>query len=195
MDIFGRTGRHYDFGPLPVIWSRNVWSDLAEKFLAPQGMSFLNAIELFPSEMRWYGEALLKFKSIDLLPVETLFRCYHYEDQFREAKKSGESDETLRQVYLGICSQSNWDKELDYGQRRKRPPIQICSLFQTQRSAAIGLTDYGTVLKNKWSNVVLGGIKNENDLSIKTMKFSTNIHCQPKSGLLEVMPYSAGNFI
>lgn len=120
MDIFGRTGRYYDFGPLPVVWSRRVWSDLAEKFLAPQGMNFLDAMVLFPSEMRWYGEALLKFKSIELWPVETLFRCYHYEDQFLNAKKSGESDEVLSQIYLGVCSQSNWDKELEYGQSKKK---------------------------------------------------------------------------
>lgn len=119
MGIFGRTGRHYDFGPLPVVWSRRVWADLAEKFLEPQGMSFLDAMVLFPSEMRWYGEALLKYRSIELWPVETLFRCYHYEEQYRAAMKSGETDEVLRQLYLGVCVQSNWDKELEYGQNKK----------------------------------------------------------------------------
>jgi Family of unknown function (DUF6492) len=119
MDIFGRTGRHYDFGPLPVVWSRRVWTDLAEKFLEPQGMSFLDAMVLFPSEMRWYGEALLKYRSVELWPVETLFRCYHYEEQFLAARKSGETDEVLSQIYLGVCSQSNWDKKLDYGTAKK----------------------------------------------------------------------------
>jgi hypothetical protein len=119
MEIFGRTGRQYDFGPLPVVWSRRVWSDLAEKHLEPRGMNFLDAIKLFPSEMRWYGEALLKFRSIELWPVETLFRCYHYEQQFLDAKKAGESDEALSQMYLGVCSQSNWDKELDHGQKKR----------------------------------------------------------------------------
>jgi len=119
MDIFGRAGRQYDFGPLPVVWNRRVWSDLADKHLEPRGMNFLDAIKLFPSEMRWYGEALLKFKSIELWPVETLFRCYHYEQQYRDAKRAGETDEALSQIYLGVCSQSNWDKELDRGQSRK----------------------------------------------------------------------------
>ena len=119
MEILGRTGRQYDFGPLPVVWSRRVWADLAEKHLEPLGMNFLDAIKQFPSEMRWYGEALLKFKSIELWPVETLFRCYHYEEQFREAQRAGESDETLSQIYSGVCSQSNWDKNLDHGQSRK----------------------------------------------------------------------------
>ncbi|HEY8099159.1 MAG TPA: DUF6492 family protein [Burkholderiaceae bacterium] len=125
MGILGRTGRHYDFGPLPVVWSRRVWSDLAEKYLAPKGMSFLDAMVQYPSEMRWYGEALLKYRSIELWPVETLFRCYHYEDQFRHAQKSGETDETLSQVYLGVCVQSNWDKELAHGQDKKSLPSRV----------------------------------------------------------------------
>ena len=119
MDIFGRSGRHYDFGPLPVVWSRRVWADMAEKFLEPQGMNFLDAMVLYPSEMRWYGEALLKYRSIELWPVETLFRCYHYEQQYRAARKLGETDEAMSQIYLGVCVQSNWDKNLDYGQNKK----------------------------------------------------------------------------
>ena len=119
MTILGRSGRHYDFGPLPVVWSRHVWSDLSEKHLEPRKMNFCDAIKLFPSEMRWYGEALLKFRSIELWPVETLFRCYHYEDQFANARKAGETDECLSKVYLGVCLQSNWDEGMDFGQSRK----------------------------------------------------------------------------
>jgi hypothetical protein len=119
MGIMGRTGRHYDFGPLPVVWSRKVWSDLAEKFLAPQNMNFMDAIKLFPSEMRWYGEALLQYRSIELWPVETLFRCYHYEAQYHAAKEADETDEALKFAYLGVCVQSNWDSGLAYGKTKK----------------------------------------------------------------------------
>lgn len=119
MEIFGRTGRQYEFGPLPVVWSRRVWADLAEKFLEPRGMNFYDAMKLFPSEMRWYGEALLKFRSVELWPVETLFRCYHYEQQYREAKRSGENDELLSQIFLGVCVQSAWDKEMEYGYKKR----------------------------------------------------------------------------
>ena len=38
-----------------------------------------------------------------------------YEQQYHDAKKAGETDETLSQIYLGVCSQSNWDKKLDHG--------------------------------------------------------------------------------
>lgn len=130
MGIIGRVGRHYDFGPLPVVWSRHVWAELAEKFLAPKGMNFFDAIRLFPSEMRWYGEALLKYRPIELWPVETLFRCYHYEEQYHSAQRSGETDEILRQIYLGVCVQSNWNKELDYGQNKKSPLSRLVRSFK-----------------------------------------------------------------
>jgi hypothetical protein len=120
-----------------VVWSRQVWADLSEKFLQPQGMNFFDAITLFPSEMRWYGEALLKFKSIELWPIETLFRCYHYEDQYRNARKSGESDEVLSHVYLGVCVQSNWHKELEYGAAKKS--FLSCSRHKTPPSAPFSL--------------------------------------------------------
>jgi hypothetical protein len=130
MDIFGRSGRRYDFGPLPVVWSRRVWADMSEKFLEPGGMSFLDAMVLFPSEMRWYGEALLKYRSIELWPVETLFRCYHYEQQYIAARQAGEADEALSQVYLGVCVQSNWDKGFDYGQSKKGPVSRFVRTFK-----------------------------------------------------------------
>lgn len=130
MEIFGRTGRQYDFGPLPVVWNQHVWADLAHKFLEPKNMNFLEAIKLFPSEMRWYGEALLKFKSVELWPVETLFRCYHYEQQYLDAKKFGETDDSLSQTYLGVCSQSNWDKELDHGQINKNISSRMVRFFK-----------------------------------------------------------------
>ena len=117
MGLFGRAGRFWDFGPVPVVWSSLVWRDLDEKFLKPRGMTFIDAIHQHPGELRWYGEALLAYCSIPLLPVEPLFRCYHYEEQFYFWKKAGETEEKIAENYLGVCMQSNWDKELDLVKR------------------------------------------------------------------------------
>ncbi len=113
MGIFGRGGRSFEFGPTPVIWSGRVWRDLDEKFLAPKGLSIIDAIDLHPGELRWYGEALLAFKSIPLLPIEPIFRCYHYEEQYYLYRKIGENENAVARSYLGVCMQSNWDKDLD----------------------------------------------------------------------------------
>ena len=42
MALFGREGRCWDFGPVPVVWSARVWRDLDERYLRPRGMSFSN---------------------------------------------------------------------------------------------------------------------------------------------------------
>ena len=117
MGLFGRTGRFWDFGPVPVVWSAAVWRDLDEKFLKPRSMTFMDAIRQHPGELRWYGEALLAYRSIPLWPVEPLFRCYHYEEQYYFWKKSGETEEKIAENYLGVCMQSNWDKQLDLVKR------------------------------------------------------------------------------
>jgi hypothetical protein len=62
--------------------------------------------------------------------VETLFRCYHYEQQYITAKQAGETDEALSQAYLGVCVQSNWDKGFDYGQKKKNLLSKLVRSFK-----------------------------------------------------------------
>jgi len=117
MEIFGRTGHHYDYGPPPLLWSRQVWSALDEQFLKPQNMNFYDAIVLFPSEIVWYGEAMLKYRPIPLTPVEPYFRFYHYERQFMAMKQQGETLERLARNYSGVCYQSSWERNFDFDQK------------------------------------------------------------------------------
>lgn len=116
---FARKGLDYDYGPPPMIWSAKVWRDLDEKKLAPDGMNLWDAIDRFPAEIRWYGEALLAYGSIPLHPVEPLFRFYHYDWEYFALKRMGETEEKLKRNYMGVVYQSNWEYELDYGTNDK----------------------------------------------------------------------------
>lgn len=118
--FFNRNGVNYDYGPTPVIWSSKVWSDLSEKFLKTIDKNIWQIIEQNPSELRWYGEALLHFKSIEIYPREPLFRVYHYYWQYVALKKLGETIPKLRGQYLGYLKQSNWEHELDFGKQATR---------------------------------------------------------------------------
>ena len=111
--LFGRIGPDLDFGPTPVLWSARVWHDLHERFLAPRGWTLWDAIDHIPTEIRWYGEALLAFRSIPLHPIEPLFRVYHHEWQLFAMQRQGETLATLAEQFLGVVYQSNWDYELD----------------------------------------------------------------------------------
>lgn len=106
--FFGRHGIDYNFGPFPVIWSAKVWRDLELNMLIPQGMTILDAICKLPSEGFWYGEALLKFQSVSILPREPIFKAYLYFEEFEEDERVGSNERILAENYLGVVYQSNW---------------------------------------------------------------------------------------
>ena len=112
--LFERTGRTYSFGPFPLVWHRAVWQSLHSSYLAPRGMSLTDAIAQAPIESRWYGEALLKFRAIDLLPCQALFKVYHYAWQLRDDRRHGVDESSLANTYVGAIYQSAWERELDW---------------------------------------------------------------------------------
>lgn len=117
MEIFGRIGPHFDYGPSPMLWSSKVWAALDEQFLKPKNMSFHDAILLFPSEILWYGEAMLKFRPLPITPVEPFFKVYYYEKIYIVGKQQGETVERLARDYMGVCYQSNWERNFDFDKK------------------------------------------------------------------------------
>jgi len=111
---FERSGRAFAFGPFPVIWLKAVWESLEARFLAPRAMSLLDAIELAPLESRWYGEALLRYQSIPLMPCQPLFKVYHYAWQLDRDRRAGAGLDQLAQLYSGVIYQSAWEREMDW---------------------------------------------------------------------------------
>ncbi len=105
---FGRQGINYNFGPFPVIWNSKVWRDLESRHLVPNCINILDAICKLPSEGFWYGEALLKFQSVTLLPREPIFKAYLYFEEYEEDERAGSNEHILAENYLGIVYQSNW---------------------------------------------------------------------------------------
>lgn len=106
-DYFGRQGPSYSYNPFPVIWSKKVWIALEAK-LREDGINILDAIVAHPYESSWYGEALLKYKSIPLLPKEPVFKAYLYLEEYEHDKGMGMNEEILAKYYLGVVYQSNW---------------------------------------------------------------------------------------
>mgnify|MGYP003647724424 CR=1 FL=1 len=114
MDLFGRKGKYYDFGPSPTIWSSKVWKSLEEKYTEPNNLTFSKLIEYSNSEFSWYGEALLNFKSIPIYPIEPLFKVFHYPQQLLEYNQKNYTEEMISQNYYGIILQSNYTNKLKY---------------------------------------------------------------------------------
>jgi hypothetical protein len=112
--LFGRQGRRYSFGPFPLVWHRAVWESLDARYLQPKGMSFADAIAQAPIESRWYGEALLAYKAVPLLPCQALFKVYHYAWQFDQDRRASIGAEQLARFYCGALYQSAWERDMDW---------------------------------------------------------------------------------
>jgi len=112
--LFGRQGKAYSFGPFPLVWHRAVWESLETHYLLPRQMSLADAIGSAPIESRWYGEALLCFKAIPLLPTQALFKVYHYAWQLDQDRRRGVTSKDLARLYCGVIHQSAWERQLDW---------------------------------------------------------------------------------
>lgn len=104
---FGRKGPSYSYNPFPVIWSKKVWQDLAKQLQA-DGSNMLDAIVAHPYESSWYGEALLMFQSIPLMPKEPIFKAYLYLEEYEHDRGMGIDEAILAKHYLGVVYQTNW---------------------------------------------------------------------------------------
>jgi Family of unknown function (DUF6492) len=107
---FGRVGLDYDFGPAPLIWSPKVWAYLDEH-LRDQSETIWEAFTRIPSEIRWYGETLLKYRPISLHPIRPIFNCYHYEWQ-ADYYKAHIDELNCSEHIVGEVIQSYWDQTL-----------------------------------------------------------------------------------
>lgn len=113
-EAIGRQGKNYNFGPNCPVWNANVWRSLEDFFIKPRGITFADLILQHPIEMRWYGEALLKYKAVELLPSQPFFKMYAYAWQHKAEKKAGITESGLSQFYCGVTYQSAWQREMDW---------------------------------------------------------------------------------
>ncbi|WP_210546453.1 DUF6492 family protein [Rhodoferax sp. PAMC 29310] len=113
-NLFERTSRRYSFGPFPLIWHRAVWESLDTNYLRPLGISIADAIAQAPIESRWYGEALLAYKAVPLMPCQPLFKVYHYAWQYDQDLRRSMGTEQLKTLYSGVIYQSAWERGMDW---------------------------------------------------------------------------------
>ncbi|MDP3622101.1 MAG: DUF6492 family protein [Polynucleobacter sp.] len=113
--LFGRIGPRYYCAPAPFIWSSKVWQSFDQGYLMPKGITLWDAVTPEHPETLLYGEALLKYQAIPVRAIEPLFRIYHYDWQYYLYKRLGETTEKLKQNYMGVIYQSNWESEMSLG--------------------------------------------------------------------------------
>jgi len=112
---FPRNGPDYSFMPSPFLWSAKVWQSLEQEMLVKEGHTLWDVVDRGVGEYHWYGEALLAYGAIPIIPVEPYFRVYHYDWQYYLLRRMGETEKLVAENFMGIIYQSNWESEMDYG--------------------------------------------------------------------------------
>lgn len=123
--LFGRIGPRYYCAPAPFIWSSKVWQSFDQHYLIPNGITLWNAVTPEYPETLIYGEALLKYQAIPVRAIEPLFRIYHYDWQYYLYKRLGETTEKLKQNYMGVIYQSNWEVEMGLGSNKSSLSLML----------------------------------------------------------------------
>jgi hypothetical protein len=78
-----------------------------------------------PVDLNWYGEALLKYKAIPLLPCQPLFKVYHYAWQLDDDTRANIGHVELSKIYSGVIYQSAWDRKMDWPSEGGALPSRI----------------------------------------------------------------------
>lgn len=106
--LFGHhDNRVFHYGPSPFIWNTDVWNSADNEF------GIENLFDISYTELKWYGE-LVKYYKYDYIPIQPLFKVFHYQLQYDIYKKLGYMENNFQQNYLGIGLQSNWGAPLKF---------------------------------------------------------------------------------
>lgn len=108
MKLFNRkNNKLWEFGPTPAIWSCKVWELIDENIIKLNKTTFQNLLLQYPSELTWYGEALLHYKPFSIYPLQSLFKVFHYYEQYIQSKEKY-TEEDYKKLYFGLVVQSNY---------------------------------------------------------------------------------------
>jgi hypothetical protein len=97
--------------------------------MRPNDTTIFQILEKYPCEMQLYGEYLLHSKTIPIIPIEPMFKVFHYAGQFFESQMKGESETSLSKDYFGVIFQSNWAR-ID---QKKTMPVRLSQFFRRLR--------------------------------------------------------------
>ena len=93
-------------------FSCKVLKSFEERFLKSNKYTYKDILERSPYEFSWYNFWLQKEKEIEIVPIEPLFKMFHYKKQYLEAKKKGITERDISRAYIGIVLNSNWNSDL-----------------------------------------------------------------------------------
>jgi len=112
-EFFGREGLCYGWAAMPTIFSAEVLDRFFE-YLNSKNLTINNLLEISPYEFIWYGEFLWKIKPFEIIPTDTFFYSFWYEQDYKNLRKKYKINDFIEQGYIGINLQAGWVKDKLY---------------------------------------------------------------------------------
>lgn len=112
-EFFGRDGLCYGWAAMPTIFSAQVLDRFFE-WLNSKNLSINHLLTISPYEFLWYGEFLWQIKPFEIIPTDTFFYSFWYEQEYRSARRINTINDFIKKGYIGLNLQAGWVREKIY---------------------------------------------------------------------------------
>jgi len=105
-----------------AILSAKVLESLYKNFMSPRQLTYIDLIQMSPYEFSWYNMWLQKDNTIPLYMRESVFKCFHNQNQHLDYLKKGITLADIARGYLGLVINSNYSRKygvVSYGDGKK----------------------------------------------------------------------------
>ena len=113
-DFLGSKGKTFFF------WNNPLFSSKVLAELEKNVDTIENLIAKYPLEYVWHAEFLLKSRCINFIPVDSFFRNFYYEAEYKLWQSQGENLSDIKKYYVGILMQNRWCKSKIYKETLKQ---------------------------------------------------------------------------
>ena len=92
-------------------FSCKVLKSFNSEFLRRNSYTLADILKVAPYEFSWYNFWLQKENTIKVIPIEPLFKMFHYKKQYDEIRKKGVTERDIARAYIGVVMNSNWNAD------------------------------------------------------------------------------------
>jgi hypothetical protein len=93
-----------------AVFSATVLRAFAERFLAPRGWDYVDALAIVPLEPSWYTMWLLADRTIPIIVREPVIKTFHNPTQYLDYVLRGLATDDVARGYVGIVLNSNYSR-------------------------------------------------------------------------------------
>lgn len=149
-EFFDRDGLCYGWAAMPTIFSAQILDRFFE-YLNSKNLSINNLLTISPYEFIWYGEFLWKTKPFEIIPTDTFFYSFWYEQEYRNIRRKNTINDFIQKGYIGLNLQAGWVREKIY------KPSKLINFYRAIDSFIFGLyyRNDQKLFSPKWFEVYL----------------------------------------